>query len=339
MTDRQDTLGVPLGKPLEEAAVQEFAANFRGELIRSQDDSYDAARAVFNAMIDRRPALIARCTGVADVTAAVNFARENELVVAVRGGGHSVPGYATCDGGIVIDLSPMKGVWVDPEARTVRAQAGLTWGEFDRETQHFGLAVTGGRVTHTGIAGETLGSGSGWLERKYGLTCDNLLSVEVVTANGEFLKASEKENEDLFWGLKGGGGNFRIVTSFEFRLHPAGPIVLGGVLLHPFSRAKELLRFWRDYIEAAPDELSVSPAILTAPPAPFVPEHMKGQLAAGLIVCYAGSPQEGEAVVRPLKEFGPPEVDLVQPMPYTVLQTLIDPANPRGDVTTGRRRT
>jgi FAD/FMN-containing dehydrogenase len=330
MTDRQDTLGVPLGKPLEEAAVQEFAANFRGELIRPQDAGYDAARAVFNAMIDRRPALIARCTGVADVTAAVNFARENELVVAVRGGGHSVPGYATCDGGIVIDLSPMKGVWVDPEARTVRAQAGLTWGEFDRETQHFGLAVTGGRVTHTGIAGQTLGSGSGWLERKYGLTCDNLLSAEVVTANGEFLKASEKENEDLFWGLKGGGGNFGIVTSFEFRLHPVGPIVLGGMLLHPFSRAKELLRFWRDYIEAAPDELSVSPAILTAPPAPFVPEHMKGQLAAGLIVCYAGSPQEGEEVVRHLKEFGPPEVDLVQPMPYTVVQTLIDPANPPG---------
>jgi FAD/FMN-containing dehydrogenase len=330
MTDRQDTLGVPLGKPLKEADVQEFAATFRGELIRPQDDGYDAARAVFNAMIDRRPALIARCTGVADVTAAVNFARENELVVAVRGGGHSVPGYATCDGGIVIDLSPMKGIWVDPEARIARAQAGLTWGEFDRETQHFGLAVTGGRVTHTGIAGQTLGSGSGWLERKYGLTCDSLLSAEVVTANGKFLKASEKENEDLFWGLKGGGGNFGIVTSFEFRLHPVGPIVLGGMLLHPFSRAKELLRFWRDYIETAPDELSVSPAILTAPPAPFVPEHMKGQLAAGLIVCYAGSPQEGEEVVRHLKEFGPPEVDLVQPMPYTVVQTLIDPANPPG---------
>src|SRR5215216_3750912 len=188
MDQRDDHLGVPLGKPLEEAAMQEFAVNFRGELIRPEDEDYDAARAVFNGMIDR-------CTGVADVVAAVNFARENELVVAVRGGGHSVPGYGTCDGGIVIDLSPMKGVWVDPEARSARAQAGLTWGEFDRETQHFGLATTGGRVTHTGIAGQTLGSGSGWLERKYGLTCDNLLSVEVVTANGEFLKASEKENE------------------------------------------------------------------------------------------------------------------------------------------------
>src|ERR671920_1982446 len=290
MTDRQDTLGVPLGKPLEEAAVQEFAANFRGELIRSQDAGYDAARAVFNAMTDRRPALVARCTGVVDVVAAVNFARENELVVAVRGGGHSVPGYGSCDGGIVIDLSPMKGVWVDPEARTARAQAGLTWGEFDRETQHFGLATTGGRVTHTGIAGQTLGSGSGWLERKYGLTCDNLLSAEVVTASGEVLKASEEENEDLFWGLRGGGGNFGVVTSFEYRLHPVGPIVLGGMLLFPFSKAKEFLRFWRDYMEDAPDELGGAPAILTAPPAPFVPEHMQGKLAVGLIVFYAGSP-------------------------------------------------
>src|SRR3954466_15507952 len=233
MTDRQDTLGVPLGKPLEEAAVQEFAATFRGELIRPQDDGYDAARAVFNAMIDRRPALVARCTGVADVIAAVNFARENELVVAVRGGGHSVPGYGVCDGGIVIDLTPMKGIWVDPVARTARAQAGVTWGEFDRETQQFGLAVTGGRVTHTGLSGLPLGSGSGWLERKLGLTFDNLISAEVVTADGRFLKASESENEDLFWGLRGGGGNFGVVTSFEYQLHSVGPIVLGGMLLHP----------------------------------------------------------------------------------------------------------
>jgi FAD/FMN-containing dehydrogenase len=327
---RDDHLGVPLGKPLEEQAMQEFAADFRGELIRPEDEGYDTARAVFNAMTDRRPALIARCTGVADVVAAVNFARENELVVAVRGGGHSVPGYGSCDGGIVIDLSPMKGVWVDPEARTARAQGGLTWGEFDRETQHFGLATTGGRVTHTGIAGQTLGSGSGWLERKYGLTCDNLISAEVVTADGEFLKASEEENEDLFWGLKGGGGNFGVVTSFEYRLHPLGPIVLGGMFMYPFSRAKELLRFWRDYIEEAPDELGTAPGIFTAPPAPFVPEHMRGQLVAAVIVCYAGPVDEAEAAVRPLREFGPPEVDLVQPMPYTVVQTLIDPANPPG---------
>ena len=327
---RDDHVGVPLGKPLEEAAVQEFAANFRGELIRSGDDGYDDARAVFNSMIDRHPALIARCTGVADIIAAVNFARDNELVVAVRGGGHSVPGYAVCEGGIVIDLSPMKGIWVDPDTRTARAQAGVTWSEFDRETQQFGLAITGGRVTHTGIAGLTLGSGSGWLERKYGLTCDSLISADVVTANGEFLKASELENEDLFWGLRGGGGNFGIVTSFEYRLHPIGPIVLGGMLLYPFSKVGELLRFWRDYLEEAPDELGGALAFITAPPAPFVPEDMKGKLAAGLIVFYAGSPEEGEEWVRPLKEFGPPEVDLVEPMPYTVVQTLLDPGNPPG---------
>lgn len=328
--DENAPVGVPLGNFLEEAAIQEFAAGFSGELIRRDDEGYDDARIVYNAMIDRHPALIARCTGVADVIAAVNFARENGLVVAVRGGGHSVPGYGVCEGGIVIDLTPMKGIWVDPDARTARAQAGVTWGEFDRETQVFGLATTGGRVTHTGIAGLTLGSGSGWLERKFGLTCDNLLSAEVVTASGEFLKASESENEDLFWGLRGGGGNFGIVTSFEYRLHPVGPIVLGGMLLHPFSRAKELLRFWRDYLEDAPDELGGAPAFFTAPPAPFVPEHMKGQLVAGLIIFYAGSPEDGEEVVRPLKEFGPPEVDLVEPMPYTVVQTLVDPANPPG---------
>jgi FAD/FMN-containing dehydrogenase len=327
---RDDAVGVPLGKPLEDAAVQEFAANFHGDLIRPGDDGYDSARAVFNNMIDRHPALIARCTGVADVAAAVNFAHDNELVVAVRGGGHSVPGYAVCEGGIVIDLSPMKGIWVDPGTSTARAQSGVTWGEFDRETQQFGLATTGGRVTHTGIAGLTLGSGSGWLERKYGLTCDNLISADVVTANGEFLKASEEENEDLFWGLRGGGGNFGIVTSFEYRLHPLESIVLGGMLLYPFSKAGELLRFWRDYLEGAPDELGGAAAFMTAPPAPFVPEHMKGKLAAGLVVFYAGSPEEGEEWVRPLKEFGPPEVDLVQPMPYTVVQTLLDPANPPG---------
>jgi FAD/FMN-containing dehydrogenase len=327
---RDDHLGVPLGKPLEEDAVQEFAADFRGELMRPGDDGYDDARAVFNSMIDRHPAVIARCTGVSDVIAAVNFARDNELVVAVRGGGHSVPGYAVCEGGIVVDLSPMKGIWVDPDTRTARAQAGVTWGEFDRETQQFGLATTGGRVTHTGIAGLTLGSGSGWLERKLGLTCDSLISADVVTADGKFLKASESENEDLFWGLRGGGGNFGIVTSFEYRLHPVGPIVLGGMLLYPFSKAGEFLRFWRDYMEDAPDELGGAAALITAPPAPFVPEDMKGKLAVGLIVFYAGSPDEGEEWVRPLRQFGPPEVDLVEPMPYTVVQTLLNTANPPG---------
>jgi FAD/FMN-containing dehydrogenase len=330
MENRPTAVGVPLGKPLDEAATQAFAAHFRGDLIRPEDDTYDQVRRVFNAMIDRRPAIIARCTGVADVIAAVNFARENELVVAVRGGGHHVAGYGTCDGGIVIDLSPMKGVWVDPEARVARAQAGLTWGELDRETQQFGLATTGGRITHTGVAGQTLGSGSGWLERKYGLTCDNLLSADVVTADGRFVRASPDENPELYWGLRGGGGNFGIVTSFEFHLHPVGPIVLGGLLLYPFSKAGEVLRYWRDYVESAPDELGSAPAIFTAPPAPFVPEEMKGQPAVGLIICYAGSIEDGEAAVKPLREFGPPVVDLVEPMPYTVVQSLLDPANPPG---------
>ncbi len=276
MADIQVTLGgVPPDDGLDEAVVQELAASFRGELIRSRDDGYDAARAVFNAMIDRRPALIARCTGVADVMAAVRFARDNDLTLAIRGGGHSVPGYGVCEGGIVVDLSSMKGVWVDLEARTARAQAGLTWGELDRETQQFGLAVTGGRVTHTGIAGLTLGGGSGWLERKLGFTVDNLISVDVVTADGRLVKASREENEDLFWGLRGGGGNFGVVSSFEYRLHPVGPIVLGGLLMYPAERAGEVLRFYRDFIAGAPDELGGACVFITAPPSRSCPSPCK----------------------------------------------------------------
>jgi FAD/FMN-containing dehydrogenase len=327
---RDDHLGVPLGKPLEERLVQEFAANFRGEIIRPEDEGYDTARAVFNAMTDRRPALVARCTGVVDVVAAVNFARENELVVAVRGGGHSVPGYGSCDGGIVIDLSPMKGVWVDPEARTARAQAGLFWGELDRETQAFGLAVTGGRYSNTGIAGLTLGGGSGWLERKIGFTVDNLLSADVVTADGRLVRASEEENEDLFWGIRGGGGNFGIVTSFEYRLHPVGPILLGGMLLYPADQAREVLRFYRDFIEDAPDELCGGCSFVTAPPEPFVPEHLRGSQVLAVVVCYVGPIEEGEAAIRPLKEFGPLALDMVGPIPYTVLQSMTDAGTPSG---------
>ncbi len=294
MADIQVTLGgVPPDDGLDEAVVQELAASFRGELIRSRDDGYDAARAVFNAMIDRRPALIARCTGVADVMAAVRFARDNDLTLAIRGGGHSVPGYGVCEGGIVVDLSSMKGVWVDPEARTARAQAGLTWGELDRETQQFGLAVTGGRVTHTGIAGLTLGGGSGWLERKLGFTVDNLISVDVVTADGRLVKASREENEDLFWGLRGGGGNFGVVSSFEYRLHPVGPIVLGGLLMYPAERAGEVLRFYRDFIAGAPDELGGACVFITAPPEPFVPEPVQGSQVFTVLVCYFGSIEEG----------------------------------------------
>jgi FAD/FMN-containing dehydrogenase len=318
------------GAAVDEGTVENLAAGFRGELVQPGDARYDQARSVFNGMIDRRPAIVARCTGVADVVAAVNFARDSGLVVAVRSGGHSLPGYGVCDGGIVIDLSPMKGMWVDPVAQTARAQTGLTWGEFDRETQMFGLATTGGRMTTTGIGGQTLGSGSGWLERKFGLTLDNLLSAELVTAAGEVVRASDSENPELFWGLRGGGGNFGVVTSLEYRLHPLGPIVLGGVLLHRAERAGEVLRFWRDYVDTAPDELGTLGAFISAPPEPFVPDDLQGRPVVAIAVCWSGSIEDGEQALRPLREFGPPVVDVVQPMPYTAVQGMFDGAFPRG---------
>ena len=330
MTDQMPTTsGSMLGRTLPASAVAELAASFAGRLVQPGDSDYDQQRAVFNGMIDRRPALIARCTGDADVVAAVNFARSQELLVAVRAGGHSVPGYGVCDGGIVIDVAPMKGVWVDEDTGVVRAQAGLTWGEFDRETQLVGLATTGGRQTSTGVAGQTLGSGSGWLERKFGLTCDNLVAAKLVTADGEIVRADETQNQDLLWGLRGGGGNFGVVTSLQLRLHPVGPMVTGGMMVWPRARAGEVLRFWRDYVETASDDFGSAPAFLTAPPAPFVPEHLQGRPAFGLIVCCAGSPEDGEALVKPFREFSP-DVDMVQPMPYTVVQSLIDEATPHG---------
>jgi FAD/FMN-containing dehydrogenase len=316
---------------IDDGAVQGLEAAFGGALLRPSDAGYDDARAIFNGMYDRHPALVARCSGVADVIAAVDFARDSGLEVAVKAGGHSVPGYGSCDDGIVIDLSPMKGVFVDPVARTARAAGGVTWGEFDRETQAFGLATTGGRITTTGLGGLTLGSGSGWLERKFGFTVDNLLSAQVVTAAGEVVTASETENPELFWGLRGGGGNFGIVTSFEFRLHPLGPIVLGGLLGYPRERAHELLRAWSDHIQSAPDELGGGFAFLTAPPEEFVPEEVRGNPVCGVIVLYAGPVSEAEPVVQGLREvLGPPAIDLVMPMPYLVVQQLLDAGNPPG---------
>jgi FAD/FMN-containing dehydrogenase len=316
---------------IEETVVEEFRGTFGGAVLRSEDEGYDAARSVFNGMYDRRPTLIARCGGVADVIAAVNFARESGLEVAVKGGGHAVPGYAAVDDGIVIDLSPMNGVFVDPAARTARAGGGATWGTFDRETQAFGLATTGGRITTTGVGGLTLGSGSGWLERKFGFTVDNLLSAQAVTAAGQVVTASENENQELFWGLRGGGGNFGIVTSFEYRLHPLGPIVVGGLLGYPRDGAKELLRAWSDFIQSAPDELGGGFAFLTAPPEEFVPEEVRGQPICGVIVLYAGSVEEGQPVVQELKDaLGPPALDLAMPMPYLVVQQLLDAGNPPG---------
>ena len=255
------------------AAPASFDPRFAGELIDPDHPDYDTARKVFNGVFDKRPALIARCTSTADVQFALAHAREHDLVVAVRGGGHSIPGHSSCDDGIVIDTGPMKRVEIDPDARTGRFGAGLTWAELDAATQAHGLAVTGGRVSHTGIAGLTLGSGSGWLERMFGTTCENLLSAEVVTADGRMLRASADENAELFWGLKGGGGNFGVVTEFEFRLHPIGPIVYAGMILHPRAAAPALLRFYRDFMTDAPDEVCGGFALLTAPPATSSPNR------------------------------------------------------------------
>jgi FAD/FMN-containing dehydrogenase len=303
---------------------------FSGQLIRPGDNAYDDARKVFNGMIDRSPALIARCANADDVVAAVGLARDQDLPLSVYGGGHGVTGSAVCDAGICVDLRGMKGIAVDPDASTVRAEAGLTWGELDAATQEHGLAVTGGRMSETGVAGLALGSGSGWLERKLGFTCDNLVEAEVVTADGRKVRASEDENADLFWGLRGGGGNFGVVTTFTFRLHPVGPIVLGGMLMYPAAMAGDLVRFYRGFMAAAPDEVGSALAFITAPPEEFVPEPVRGQPVCGVIVCYAGSVQDGEEALRPLREFGPPGIDLVEPMPYVAVQQLINPGNPKG---------
>ena len=306
-------------------------ASFNGELIRPGDERYDEARGLFNGSIDRRPALIARCADTADVQAALAHARSEGLRVAVRGGGHSTAGHSCVDDGIVIDVGPIKHAKIDAEARTGRFGAGLNWGELDAATQEHGLAVPGGRVTHTGVAGLTLGSGSGWLDRKYGATCESLIGAEVVTASGEVVRAGEGgENEELLWGLRGGGGNFGVVTEFEFSLHPVGPIVYAGMVMHPRAAAPDLLRHYRDFMEAAPDEACGGVALLTAPPEDFVPEEHRGQKATGLIVLYAGDPAEGEEVMRPLVEWGDPFLRMVQPMPYTAVQQMIDGGNPWG---------
>jgi FAD/FMN-containing dehydrogenase len=301
-----------------------------GPVIGPDDEGYDEARSIWNGAIDRRPACIVRCTGVADVVAAVRFARERDLLVAVRSGGHGVGGHALCDGGLVIDLSPMKGIRVDPAARTGRAEAGVLWGELDRETQLFGLATVGGIVTHTGIAGLTLGGGIGWLMRKHGATVDNLLSADIVTAQGEIVTASEEENPDLFWAIRGGGGNFGIVTSFEYRLHRVGPAVLAGPIFYLLDDAPEVLRFYRELIAAAPDELTTIFELSVAPPLPFLPEEVHGKPVVMVGACYAGPPDEGAEVVRPLKRFGRPIVDLLEPKPYTALQSMFDPLVPHG---------
>ena len=311
-------------------AVENLAGSFSGRLIQPGDAGYDDARTVWNGYFDPHPALIAQCTNAADVQAAVRFGRTNGLQIAVRGGGHSAQGYGSWDDALVIDTSPIKDVAIDVDARTVRAGAGLTWGEFDAATQEHGLAVTGGRFSTTGIAGLTLGSGSGWLERKCGLTADNLISADVITADGELLTASKDENADLFWGLRGGGGNFGIVTSFTYGLHQIGPIVLGGMMACPPDRGPATLRFLREYMVDAPDDLGLGAAFVSAPPEPFVPPEVQGAPMFGVIVCWTGDHEEGERVLAPLREVAQPLMDMVQPIPYVALQSMLDGGGQHG---------
>lgn len=311
-------------------AVDDLRSSFRGELVRPVDAGYDECRKVWNGSIDRRPGLIARCTGVADVRAAVRVARERDLLVAVRGGGHSFPGLSVCDDGMLIDLGAMRGIRVDPDSGTVRAQAGVLLGELDRETQGFGLVVPTGIVTHTGLAGLTLGGGIGWVMRKHGLTIDQLTSVDVITADGDFVRASEDQNADLFWGVRGGGGNFGIVTDFEFRLSPLGPDVVAGPVFWPMEDAPQVLRFYRDWIADCPDELMTIAVQRRAPALPTVPADLVGKLVVAVVACYAGPVEDGERVVRPLKSFGSPVLDLCRTKPYLAHQQMFDPSFPHG---------
>jgi FAD/FMN-containing dehydrogenase len=315
---------------IEESVVAGLQARMRGELIQPGDESYDEARKIWNGMIDKKPALIARCASVADVVASVNFARENGILLAVRGGGHNVAGTAIADGGLVVDLSPMKGVRVDSERHTVRAEGGVTIGELDEETQKFGLATPMGVVSETGIAGLTLGGGLGWLRRKYGLSSDNLVSVDIVTADGRYLTASETENPDLFWGIRGGGGNFGVVTSFEYRLYPIGPEVMFCFVLYPGDRAKEVLRFCEEYVAQAPDEVSPLGVLGRVPQDEIFPEEWHGKPYAAILAMYSGSVEEGEQILKPLRDLGDPIVDLSEPMPYVEVQKVLDEDYPEG---------
>lgn len=303
---------------------------FRGALLQPGEEGYDEARRIWNGAIDRRPMLIARCVGADDVVEAVRYARDRDLLVSVRGGGHAVAGHAVCDDGVMIDLSLMKGVQVDPAARTARAAGGLLWSELDRATQRFGLATTGGVISHTGIAGLTLGGGLGHLMRKLGLTVDNLLGVHLVTADAESAHVTEASEPDLFWGLRGGGGNFGIATAFEYRLHPVGPMVLGGPIFWPFAVARSVLDAAREIAATAPDELGIQLVLRRAPPAPFLPPDQYGQLIVGALLIWTGDPAAGAQVLAPLRAVAKPIADFVKPMPYVALQSLVDGGAPHG---------
>jgi FAD/FMN-containing dehydrogenase len=315
---------------LDHGALDELTGSFGGQLIQPADAGYDEHRKIWNGSIDRHPALIARCSGTDDVIAALRFARQTGVPLAVRGGGHSFPGHSVCDGGVVIDMGALNRVSVDPDARTATAQAGALLGQLDSATQAFGLAAPAGIVTHTGLAGLTLGGGIGWLMRKFGLTIDQLLSVEMVTAGGEVVRASEEENVDLFWGLRGGGGNFGVVTQFEFRLNPLGPTVMAGPVFWKMEDSPRVLRFYRDWIAEAPDELMTIVIHRKAPPLDFVPPELHGELVVAIVACYAGPVEEGERVLKPLKQFGSPVLDLCEPKPYLQHQGMFDPSYPHG---------
>ena len=306
--------------PGESIAFDELDESFRGELLLPTSPGYDVARSIWNGAIDRRPACIARCGGVADVVAAVRFARDHDLEIAVRGGGHNVAGTAVCNDGVVIDLSAMRAVGVDPAGRTAWVQGGALWGDVDRETQAQGLATTGGIVGHTGVAGLTLGGGIGFLMRKQGLCVDNLLAAEVVTADGSIVLASADEHPDLFWALRGGGGNFGVVTSFRFALHPLGPTVMAGPIFWAADDTSDVLRFYRDFAAEAPDELGSVVRLGTVPPLPVIPEDLHWRPAIAVICCYAGAVEDGERAVRALRRFGTPLVDLLAPSPYAAFQ-------------------
>jgi FAD/FMN-containing dehydrogenase len=310
---------------LPQRALDSFTAAFRGQLLRPDSPGYDAARGIWNAMIDRRPALIARCATAADVALAVRLAASHDLLVAVRGGGHNIAGKALCDEGLVIDLSAMNAVEVDPAARLARVGPGASLGDVDRATQAHGLATPVGINSTTGIAGLTLGGGFGWLSRSLGLTIDNLAAADVVTADGTLLRASASEHPDLFWGIRGGGGNFGVVTSFEFQLHPVGPQVLSGLIVHPLDEAPAVLRFYRDFLKRTPDEFVCWVVLRKAPPLPFLPAEWHGREIVVLAVCYAGTIADGERIAKPLRDFGHPIADVIQPHPFTAWQAVLDP--------------
>ncbi len=311
------------------STIESLRESVRGPVITPEDEGYDDARRVYNAMIDKRPRVIVQPANTGDVMAAVNFARDNDLPVATRGGSHSVPGFGTCDDGLVIDLSHRRSVRVNPLTRTARAEGGATWGDFNAATYPFGLATTGGIISTTGVGGLTLGGGIGYLSRGLGLSCDNLISADVVTADGEFHVASEKENDDLFWAIRGGSGNFGVVTSFEFMLHPVKDIY-GGPMFFELEHARDVLRFYREYIEDAPEEMGAFPAFQIAPPLPFIPENRHGEPFIALVTCWAGDLEDGPRALEPFRDFAPIMAEHVGPMPYPALNSAFDALVPPG---------